>query len=103
MTEVFEVWIPYEGPSKRYPSGRSAVGHYTIAGDILTLTDPKGKVAEDQEGKTYTAKLAPGDNRQEVGGALTMRLRAVLRGENPDAPTRVSRPLNYPKGNGGYF
>jgi hypothetical protein len=97
MTEVFEVWVPYEGPSSRAPAGRSALGHFTIAGDILTLTDSKGKVAEDQDGRTYTAKLAPGDNPKEVGGTLTMKLRRVLRGESPDAPERVSRPLNYRK------
>jgi hypothetical protein len=54
-------------------------------------------VAEDPEGRIYTERLEPSGNHQAVGGRLTKRLRAVLRGEPPDAPERVSKALNYPK------
>jgi hypothetical protein len=102
MVEVFQVWVQLEPPSRRYPAGKTVLGHYTITDGILTLTDPKGTVAEDADGRTYSEKIEPSGNHQAVGGRLTKRLRAVLRGESPDAPERVSKPLNYPK-NTGYF
>src|SRR5262245_61883197 len=98
MAEVFQVWVPLEPPSRRYPAGKSALGYYTITGDTLTLTDARGGVAEDAEGRTYSEKLEPSDNHQDVAARLTLRLRAALRGEPPPGSGGggPKKPLNYP-------
>jgi hypothetical protein len=101
MSEVFQVLVPYESPSSRYPAGKSALGHYIITDGVLTLTDKHGVVATDAEGKEYSEKLEPTDSPQTIGGRLTMKLRAALRGDRPKgfggSGSGFNRELIYPK------
>jgi hypothetical protein len=48
--EVFQVWVQLEPPSRRYPAGKTALGHYTITDGILTLTDQKGQGGRGSRG-----------------------------------------------------
>jgi hypothetical protein len=95
--EVHTVWVQIKPPGRGLPQGQAAYGYYIVVDNVVTMTDQAGKAAEDAEGRTYSEKLEPSGNHQAVAGRLTRRLRAVLRGESPDAPERVSRPLNYRK------
>lgn len=96
MTEIFQVQPQLEPPSKRYPSGKTALGYYVITDGTLTLTDARGGVAEDAEGRTYSEKLQPSDNHQDVAARLTLRLRAAMRGEPPPGLGKPKKPLSYP-------
>jgi len=98
MPEVKKVTVELQRPSKRYPSGMVTFGYYTITGDVLAMTDPKGKLAEDGIGKRYTYKLAPGESENGVACKLTKQLRLALRGSNPSAPKAdFWGKINYPK------
>ena len=94
--EVHQVYISIRPVSRAEPTGLNAYGFYVIADGVVTMTDAKGNPATDDTGKTYTAKLGPGDNAHETAGQLTKKLRDALRGKNAP-PTGFSAPLNYPK------
>jgi hypothetical protein len=94
MIEVHSVIVQVKPPGPNFP-GQVAHGRYTVTDGVVTLTDHDGNPVRDGEGRTYTEKLEPSGDARAVAGRLTKRLRAVLRGESPDAPERVSKPLNY--------
>jgi len=64
------------------------------------MTDPKGEPAVDGEGRTYTHKLAPGDDAYVIAARLTKELRSALRGKSA-GPSNFGGPINYPPK--GYF
>jgi hypothetical protein len=66
----------------------------------LIMTDPKGGIAEDAEGRQYTHQLGQNDNPDEIAVQLTQKLTAALRGDRP-AGFGKGNPLKYPRG--GYF
>jgi hypothetical protein len=93
--EIFQVGIQIRGPKGDDP-GQISRGHYHVTDGVLTLVDPKGNVAQDDNGKIYSAKLAPNDDPQIIAGRLTKQLRDALRGKGAP-PSGFSRPLDYPK------
>jgi hypothetical protein len=54
--EVFQVNVPLKPPTANRQA-EFCFGFYTLVDDVLIMTDPKGKPATDESGKTYTAKL----------------------------------------------
>jgi len=65
----------------------------------VTLTDRDGYPVEDDRGRAYTHKLAPGFTPSDVenaAGRLTREFRLALQGKTPQSE-RVSRPIEYPK------
>jgi hypothetical protein len=94
--EVHQVSFTIHPCSQRLPAGQRGIGHYTVVDGVLTLTCPKGSIAIDETGKTYTHKLAPGDDVNEIATQLTMQLRSALRGKSA-GPSNFNGPLNYPR------
>ena len=94
--EVHRVIVHIHRPSPRLPAGQVAYGYYTVVDGLLTMTDPKGEPAIDETGKTYTHKLAPGDDVNEIAERLTKELRSALRGKSA-GPSNFNGPLNYPR------
>ena len=92
--EVHQISVKIHPPSPRMPAGQVARGYYIVVDDLLTMTDPKGEPAVDESGKTYTHKLAPGDDAIVIAGRLTKELRLALRGKS-SAPAGFNGPLNY--------
>jgi len=92
--EVHQVIVHIHLPSKRLPTGQIAYGYFTVVDGLLTMTDPKGEPAIDENGKTYTHKLAPGDDANEIAGGLTKQLRSALRGKSA-GPSNFGGPINY--------
>jgi hypothetical protein len=97
--EVHQVWVDIELPSSRCPTGRTAFGFYTVTDGTVTMTDPRGKAAEDAEGKIYSHKLEANDDAHVVAGRLTKQLRSALRGDRPKgfggSGSGFNGPLNY--------
>lgn len=95
--EVHHVYVHIKPCSRALPTGQVAYGFYTLVDGVVTMTDEKGNVAMDDDGKVYTAKLE-GEDANVIAGRLTMKLRDALRSKNRDgAPSGFSGPLNYPK------
>ena len=94
--EVKQVYIEIKPISQANPTGQVSYGYYTLVDGVVTMTDAKGNAAQNDSGKTYTAKLAPNDDHQVIAGRLTRKLRDVLRGKKDDAsPSGFNAPLNY--------
>jgi hypothetical protein len=97
--DVRTITTQIKPPSRRHPAGQGAHGAYTIDGDVVTLTDRDGYPVEDDRGRAYTHKLAPGFTPSDVenaAGRLTREFRLALKGKTPQSE-RVSRPIEYPK------
>ena len=94
--EVHQVYVEVKPVSRALPTGQVAYGFYTVVDALLTMTNQKGVAVQDDNGKTYTAKLAPNDDPQIIAGRLTKQLRDALRGKGAP-PSGFSRPLDYPK------
>src|SRR5262249_49569514 len=93
--EVHHVTVIIHLPSRRMPEGQVAYGHYIVVDGLLTMVGPDGEPAIDETGKTYTHKLAPGDDAGEIAGRLTKELRSALQRKS-NAPGGFGGPLNYP-------
>jgi hypothetical protein len=91
--EVFQVRVEIRPPKGDDP-GQVSHGYYIIIDRQLTLTDPKGNVAQDDAGKSYTHKLVSGDDAYVIACRLTKKLRDALRGGDAP-PSGFSGPLNY--------
>ena len=92
--EVHQISVQIHPPSQRIPAGQVVHGYYTVVDDVVTMTCPKGEPATDESGKTYTHKLAPGDDAYVIAGRLTKELRLALRGKS-SAPSGFNGPLLY--------
>jgi hypothetical protein len=96
MSEVHQVVIQICAPRKQYPLGQIAYGYYTLADGVVTMTDRRGKPAEDTTGKKYTHKLAPDEDAGAVARRMTRELRLALR-DNSAPVHGFDRPIAYPK------
>jgi hypothetical protein len=95
--EVHTIIYSIEGCSDRFPAGRSREGYYIVADDVLSLTCPKGELAEDFDGRRYSQELKPTDDRNEIAKQLTEKLTAALNGKSrPRGFGGPRNPLNYP-------
>jgi hypothetical protein len=95
MSEVFQVITQTVAPKKGYPLGQVAYGYYTIAGDVVTMTDRHGNAADDGTGKRYTHKLAAGEDARSVAARMTKELRNALRKGAP--ANGFTGKISYPK------
>ena len=79
--------------------GRVTTGYYTLADDILTVTDSSGRpIRKAAAGERFTCKVKPGDNHVAFAGQMTLEIRGTMRGENaPGAVKGFGRELDYPK------
>jgi hypothetical protein len=95
--EVHQVFVEVKPPKGDDP-GQVCLGYYTLVDDLITMTDGKGIAAQDDSGKTYTAKL-DGEYPSTVAGRLTRKLRDALLGKTKDGapPSGFNAPLSYPK------
>jgi hypothetical protein len=93
--EVHQVWIHIKPVSRALPTGQVAYGFYTLVDGVVTMTDAKGTPAQDDSGKSYTAKLQPNDDHQIIAGRLTRQLRDALLGKDGAPPSGFRGPLNY--------
>jgi hypothetical protein len=93
--QVFQTYITLARPMDG-DSGRIEVGHYTVDGDTVFLTDQEGvpiKSGRIQLG--FTAKLGPEeDPRQAANRLLWRHHRATKSGSD------FNRPLRYPNPGG---
>src|SRR5262245_7577149 len=94
--EVHQVYAEIKAPSRHLPAGQVSSGYYIVVDGVVTMTAPDGEPAVDEHGKTYTHKLAPGDEPAVIAARLTKQLRLALRGKS-GAPGGFSGPLNYPR------
>jgi hypothetical protein len=93
--EIHQVFIDIKLPKGNDP-GQVAYGYYTLVDGVVTMTNQKGEPAQDDTGKTYTAKLLPNDDANVIAGRLTRKLRDALLGKKDGAPpSGFSGPLNY--------
>jgi hypothetical protein len=84
--EIKQVTTQVDKPGRKFPHGRVTIGYYTVADNLLTMTDAAGKPAEDETGKRYTHKIGPGDDPRLIAARLTRELRKAFRGsEAPKA------------------
>jgi hypothetical protein len=99
MLEVHTVWAQVRRPRDDTDLGQVTDGYYTVADDVLTMTDKKGVPVRDlTSGEKFTRKLKPGEDAGQVASRLTMEVYQMLRGENgPGAVKGFGRQLDYPK------
>lgn len=71
-------------------------GHYTVKGDVLTMTDQDGNPVIDHQGKTFSQKL-DGESLH-IAACMTKKIRLALQGKSrPGQVAGFNRPLVYPK------
>jgi len=93
MTEVHQINVVLTSPTA-HRQQTWCYGFYIIEGDVLTMTDEKGKPATDPSGKTYSQKL-DGESPRIIAARLTKKLRLAFRGKAGNSD--FNRPLIYPK------
>jgi hypothetical protein len=91
---IYQVYVEIKPPKGNDP-GQVVLGYYIIVDGVLTMTDAKGNVAQDDNGKVYSHRLVAGDDPHIIAGRLTRQLRDALRGKGAP-PTGFSGPLDYP-------
>jgi hypothetical protein len=96
--EMHQCCAEIKPPTGDHP-GQISYGYFIVVDGLLTMTDAKGEVAQDDSGKAYTHRLERGDDPHVVACRLTKKLRDALRGTTKDGapPAGFNRPLSYPK------
>jgi hypothetical protein len=86
MPEVHSVYATVRNPKPGTDdTGQVTTGYYTLADDVLTMTDSKGAaVRNSHTGEPFT-QMRLGDDAQAIAKRLTMEVYRMLRGEM--APT----------------
>ena len=77
-------------PTDTHP-GQVAEGMYSLVDNVVTLTNHAGIPVRDSNGKTYSKKVEPGEDRHRVAGRLVKQFRSIRRGKEKV----VNRPLRY--------
>jgi hypothetical protein len=96
MSEVHTVTVHITLPRGSSP-GQVCHGCYTVADNVVTLTDRDGHPVRDAHGKIYSRTMEPGGiDAHDLAGVLTQEFRLALLGKTK-ASERFSRPLTYPK------
>jgi hypothetical protein len=72
MPEIHTVFVQTEAPKGNF-QGRVVEGKYIVEDGVLTLTNRRGDLVRDAEGKSYTQKLNPGDNAKQIAGLLNKK------------------------------
>jgi hypothetical protein len=99
MTEiVHEVWATVRQPKGDGDTGQVTLGFYTLADDMLTMTDSKGvPVRRTDSGEKIVHKMKEGDDDRRIASRLTLETYHMLRGETAATATGFGRAINYPK------
>jgi hypothetical protein len=84
--EVQEVIVTVRHPRENDP-GEVAFGYFTVVGDILTMTDQRGKPLDDKE---VTCRLPPNINPKSVAASFTKKRWPETRGG-------FNRKIDYPE------
>jgi len=93
MLEVHSVYATVRRPRDENDLGQVTVGYYTLADDVLTMTDSKGAPVRDlNSGEKFLHKMQPGDDARAIANRLTTKIYWMLRGET--GPAGFNRPLN---------
>jgi formylmethanofuran dehydrogenase subunit A len=79
------IYSPTDSTRRNYrPSGDSpgaiAEGRYTFEDGEIVLSDRLGAAVREGEGKTYSQKIAEGEDPQTIAARLTRKFRQALRG-----------------------
>ena len=102
MSEVYSITVHIKPPKGDFP-GQVCHGCFTVADNVVTLTDRDGNPVRDEHGKLYTRKLGPPTNAHVdagiAAGFLTKEFRLAMRGGRPAGFSGggggFSGPLNY--------
>ena len=90
MLEVHSVYATVRLPSDD-DTGQITIGYFTLADDVLTMTNPKGvPVRRPITGEKIQRKIAEGDDPKAIASRLTKDIRLMLHGE-----TDFNRRLDY--------
>ena len=86
MPEVFSITVHIKPPRRDFP-GQVSHGCFTVADNVVTLTDRDGEPVRDDHGKLYTRKLVPPTNAHAdaeiAAGFLTKGFRLAMLGKTP--------------------
>jgi hypothetical protein len=78
---------------KNGDAGQITVGYFTVADNLLTMTDAHGfPMRRGSNGELYTHKLQPDDNARVIAARLTKRIRKDLRSDDWGR----AEPLDWP-------
>jgi hypothetical protein len=75
--------------------GAIVEGRFTLEDSIVTLTNHIGTPVRDHDGKTYSKKLADGEDAYLIAARLTKEFRSARRGEQKQV-NGFSGPIKYP-------
>jgi hypothetical protein len=94
MPEVRQVHAIVSNPIREGDTGRVTIGYYTVADDVLTMTDGDGKPDRRRySGELYKHKLAESDDPVVIAKRLTL---AIWRSNTRGDASGFNRPLRYP-------
>ena len=95
MPEVHSVYATVR-PPKVGDTGQVTTGYYTLADDVLMMTDSKGAAVRGlTTGEPVKHTMRPGDEAPAIAKRLTLEIYRMLRGETAQTATGFNRAISY--------
>jgi hypothetical protein len=93
--KIYNVTAQVRRPKEGDP-GAVVEGRFTLEDGIVTLTNHIGSPVRDHDGRTYSKKLADGEDAYVIAARLTKEFRRARRGDK-HKDSNFSAPIHYPK------